>query len=132
MTRLRKYAWTEICKTTLTKPFSLAILMGALIVANPSFALDITAPTVTDGNYTVSFSGCENLPGTQYCRLEERIGQSGNWLPVTSGSETSATFSGKLSGEYFYRAHEYFFTIVQTPEEPIENSLGTNIVSKLA
>ena len=95
------------------------VFVCSLLFVRSSFALGIDAPDFTDGNYTVTYSGCLNLqPGTIYCQLEERVGTGGNWNVVTSYPQTTAAFSGKPEGEYFYRAHEYIFVMGGNPYEP--------------
>ena len=55
------------------------------------------------------------IPETVYCRIEERIGQSGAWTNVGSGP---ASFTDKSPGQYYYRGHEYTFYIGEQNGEP--------------
>jgi len=97
--------------------FPRIFIVVSLLSAAPALALDVDAPEHADGNYTVTFSGCLNLPTTVYCRLEERVGTQGAWtnVPASSGS---AVFTNKPEGEYFYRAHEFTFYEVIVGGEP--------------
>lgn len=111
MNRLRNYLTTTAAAVKFVAVLS--IIMG--FASNASAELEVIAPQYSNGDYTVTFSGCSNVPDMVYCRLEERVGQSGSW------SNTDGNFTNKALGEYFYRAHEYIFSETIVNGEPIPN-----------
>lgn len=83
-------------------PALVGLLSALGAAASP---LPPTAPTTTDGSYTVTPQGCNTSSGTMYCAglwLEERVEPAGSWHYV------DGTFLDKAPGTYSYRSVDYY------------------------
>lgn len=89
------------------------------LVPTASAELVATGPQYTNADYTVTFSGCKDVPDTVYCRLEERVGSSSTWTSVGGAATGSVIFTNKPDGQYYYRAHEFIWSDEFEGAEPL-------------